>query len=93
MQNGVLIEQVDRETLLGFIENVDKSLTAINGKLSPPPATVWLTTEQVAERLQVSRVSVWDWTKKGLLKSYRIGNQVRYIESEVNAALAARTNK
>ena len=45
-----------------------------------------LTPEETAQLLKVSKVTVWDWEKKGILSARRIGNQVRYLRSEVMAA-------
>ena len=90
MQTNVMLEQVDRQTLLKFFEGMETALTAIQGKIAPPQKTVFLTQDEVAEKLKVSKVSVWSWTKAGVLKSYRIGNQVRYIESEVVEALTSK---
>lgn len=43
----------------------------------------------------VSSVSIWDWEKKGILQSYRIGNLKRFKLSEVLASPKAiqRTKK
>ncbi|SFF11945.1 helix-turn-helix domain-containing protein [Spirosoma endophyticum] len=46
-----------------------------------------ITPEETAQLLKVSKVTVWDWTKRGILKKYTIGNQVRYMRSEVMGAL------
>ncbi len=45
-----------------------------------------LTPDETAALLKVSKVTVWDWGKKGILNPRRIGNQVRYLQSEVMAA-------
>ena len=45
-----------------------------------------LTPEETAKLLKVSKVTVWDWDKRGILNARRIGNQVRYLRSEVIAA-------
>lgn len=45
-----------------------------------------LTPDETAKVLKVSKVTVWDWNKRGILQSRRIGNQVRYLRSEVMAA-------
>jgi len=44
---------------------------------------ITLDQKQVAELLQISTVSVWQWEKKGLLQSYRIGNLKRFKLNEV----------
>lgn len=90
MQTNVMIEQIERGTLLNLFEGIASSLNAIKGKITPPVETVFLTTDEVAEKLKVSKVTVWSWTKAGILKSYRIGNQVRYIEDEVIRAATAK---
>lgn len=46
-----------------------------------------LTRQETSKMLSVSLVTLWDWDKKGLIPSYRIGNKVRYKKSEVLAAL------
>ncbi|MEA5139830.1 helix-turn-helix domain-containing protein [Arcicella rigui] len=43
----------------------------------------YLTRDQVAKMFAVSTVTIWDWSRKGVLKAYRIGNKVRYLKSEV----------
>ena len=47
-----------------------------------------LTPEETATLLKVSKVTVWQWSKPepGILNARRIGNQVRYLRSEVMAA-------
>jgi predicted DNA-binding transcriptional regulator AlpA len=48
----------------------------------------YLTREEVADILKVSKVTVWQWSKPtlGILKPHRLGNKVRYLRSEVMAA-------
>lgn len=50
------------------------------------PLDELLTPEETAQLLKVSKVTVWDWEKRGILNARRIGNQVRYLRSEVLAA-------
>jgi predicted DNA-binding transcriptional regulator AlpA len=51
---------------------------------SEPPTERYIDTKEVMHLLgDVSSVSVWDWDKKGILKSYRIGNLKRFKLSEV----------
>jgi excisionase family DNA binding protein len=90
MVQGIMLEGVDKPTLLKFCEGVESALTAIQGTLTPPQKTVFLSQDEVAELLKVSKVTVWSHTKTGLLKSYRVGNQVRYIESEVIQAVTGK---
>jgi len=43
----------------------------------------YLTIDQAAKLLQVSRVTLWDWKKKGILPAFKIGRQVRYKLSDI----------
>lgn len=42
-----------------------------------------LTPEEVAEKLKVDVVTLWRWKKKKLLIPSKLGNMVRYKESDV----------
>ena len=55
----------------------------------------YIDTKEVCDLFDVSSVSVWEYEKKGLLKSYRIGNLKRFLLSEVMASpkLIQRTAK
>lgn len=47
----------------------------------------WLTAKETEKILKVSNVTVWTWTNKGILKSYKVGNRIRYRKDEVLKAL------
>ena len=45
--------------------------------------TVWLSIEQVAQRLGVNKATLWRWNKTGYLSGTKFGAKVRYKESDV----------
>lgn len=47
----------------------------------------YLTRKEVADKLQLSLISVDKYAKQGILKSYRIGGAIRFKSSEVDKAL------
>lgn len=47
------------------------------------------TVEETSERFGVSRVTLWQWGKKGILNPVKIGHVVRYKESEINHVLSS----
>jgi predicted DNA-binding transcriptional regulator AlpA len=56
------------------------------GRKDVPPAKPTeelLTTEQFAEKLKVSKVTLWHWDKKGITMPLRIGNAKRYRRSDL----------
>lgn len=56
---------------------------------TPPPTeqTKYLTREDVAKLLQINVSSVFNWTKKGTLKSYQLEGRVYYKLAEIESAM------
>jgi excisionase family DNA binding protein len=52
-----------------------------------------LTPEQVADRLQISRVTVMDYLRKGRLKGHRVGKLWRVKEEDLEAFLEGSTEE
>ena len=69
-------------------EAVKLELQAHN-KEPPNHGSEYLTRSQVAKILQISKPTAIDYTKRGILVGFRIGNtnSVRYLKSDVEAAL------
>lgn len=93
MQNQVVstqIQHLDAETLLLRFANLEDKLNGIDSRIKPPsPLDEYLTQDEVAKLLKVSKVTVWQWSKPkiGILTPRHIGNKVRYLKSEVIAAV------
>lgn len=82
---AIQIQGINAETLIGQIKKVVKDLIP-----PPQPQTLsdrLLTRKEVCKMLQISLVTVHNWTKQGILNPYRIGNKLRFKESEVLEAL------
>jgi excisionase family DNA binding protein len=47
----------------------------------------YLTRQELAGIFKVTLPTISDWSKKGILKPYRLGNLVRFKKSEVEQAL------
>lgn len=53
-----------------------------------------LTRQETAELLSLSLPTLHDYTKRGLIKAYRLGNKVRYrLEDIENALVQIKTRK
>jgi len=64
------------------------ALQAFANSLQNPDKDILLTRQQTADLLGVSLVSLWDWTRKGIIPAFRIGgNKVRYKKSDVLGSL------
>jgi len=69
-------------------DKLDRNFDAIQQQANKPEqilpkAEKYLTTEQVCEILSVSRVTIWNWEKTGILRSIRVGNLKRFRQSDI----------
>ena len=54
-------------------------------KPPPDPQEELYTTEQFADMLKVSKVTLWNWDRKNITDPVRIGNTKRYRKSDIRA--------
>ncbi|UPQ77751.1 helix-turn-helix domain-containing protein [Flavobacterium azooxidireducens] len=72
-KNGIISGVVDELTNRGFFQQTS----------AKPEPKEMLTRFETAERLSCSLVKLWDITRKGDLKKYKIGGKVLYKYDEV----------
>jgi excisionase family DNA binding protein len=75
------------ESVLEKLSFIEKGLEAIKKNYQPITPEELMTRHETAAYLKVSLTALWDWNKKGILPSYRIGNRVYYKRSEVESSL------
>ena len=94
----VQIQGVSYATLLSdfkeMVKDEVKKYSQIKTETAEAPDR-YIDTKEVCDLFGVSTVTVWEYEKKQLLKSYRIGNLKRFLLSEVMASpkLIQRTTK
>src|SRR5437762_13066091 len=86
MFQEIRIQGVSLNDLLSKIEQL------IDAKIGVLPTNSkvqsgYLSRKEVTNLLKISYPTLRDWTRQGLLKSYRIGKRVLYKECEVIEAL------
>ena len=67
-------------------ESIEKMFDLLS-EYTKPKEEKFLTIKQVAELLGVTEPTLWRWNKEGVLKRVKVGNKVRYKESDVNKVL------
>jgi excisionase family DNA binding protein len=83
MKKKVLYEINSKEELEAIVyKAIENALEKTNSKKAEIE-DVLLTTEELCLFLKLSRVSIWNLTKRGILPFLRVGNQKRYQKSEV----------
>jgi len=83
------LENIPAEVILKEFSTIRSQLQALVDQTKPKELRdEYLTRDDVASLLKVSKVTIWNWSgaKANILTPHRIGNQVRYLKSEVLAA-------
>ena len=73
-----------------IISGVVKAITPFLDKRPPIPKDdeeELLTVDETLKFLKCSKQALWNWRKKGILPSYRLGNRVYYKKSDIFAKL------
>ena len=68
-------------------QSVNDAMAEHAAKQQPPtpnPDKLY-TIADLMKRFEVSRITIWQWQKKGLLQSTRIGNLKRFAEKDIQA--------
>lgn len=75
------------EVIKPVIELIQSGFEKMFVHLQPKQPTEYITRNQVKVMFDVDLSTVHNWTKKGKLKSYGIGNRIYYKRDEVESAI------
>ena len=70
-----------------ILSELKPQLESLRQELRQQEPEEYLTRKELAEKLKITLPTITDWSKKGILKSYRVGKLVRFKKSEVDKAL------
>jgi len=91
------IESIEAGELLTSLDRIESAITALARNSQPPAGNAsqsgYITRSEVAELFKITLTTVNDWTRKGILQAYKIGNRVYYKASEVEHALIKKRNR
>ena len=88
MADAILLNNVTPEGLTETILNgVQAKLDHLKKELQPQEPDEWLTRKETAKLLKISLVCLHDWSNKGILKAYKVGNRTYFNRKEINAIL------
>lgn len=91
MEKLIILQGLTVEELLKNVETiVQVKLEEHLQKHSSKTSVRYLSTKEVCEILQISKPTLYDWTKQGLINSYRISTRVYYKSDEIDASLKKR---
>ncbi|MCJ7447162.1 MAG: helix-turn-helix domain-containing protein [Bacteroidales bacterium] len=89
----LILNSIDEKELRALIKEVlTETIRDKNPEVESKNDSVLKSRFEVVELLKISLPTLNNWTKKGILQSYRIGNRVLYKQNEVVQALIATKN-
>ena len=81
------IQTTPEHLIEGVLQVVKNEIETLKKEFQPKVPNVYLTRAQVAELFQVDISTVHNWTVKGKLKAYGMGNRVYYLRSQVESGI------
>ncbi len=78
--------------LANDVKATKKEIHSLIQNLQTPKQEEYLTRKELSKLFQVSLVTIHHWSKKGIIKPYRLGKLVRFKRSEVEQALITINN-
>ena len=86
IQSGANLKiEISAKDLRTFGQEIaTKSIEDLENHLRKESESQLLTGEKVCELLEISRVTLWTWDKKGITKPIRLGNLKRYRRSDID---------
>lgn len=86
MQSENITLNIKSCDLATFANDIAQKILKQAQKVQPQSdVETYLTTNEVCEKLSVSRVTLFNWEKKGLLMPIRMGNLKRYKLSTIES--------
>lgn len=76
-----------------ILEGIQEKLDKFSQNFKPKDPTVWLSRKDVCELLGISLVTIHDWSKKGILHPFKMGNRVRFRRSDIEQTLLQSNKK
>ena len=94
MNQMLILQGISTDEFLNQIEKIiEKKLNEKIDELKPSKDWQYLNRKEVAELLKISLPTLHNWTKEGILSSYRIGTRVLYRSDEIENSLTNRKFK
>ena len=81
------VHEITSQDLLNTIRSCIKEEFRTIQKPKSDEDIVWLTRNEAAKYFGVSLVTIYNWTKEGILTSYKISNRLRFKKSELQDIL------
>jgi len=86
--------EVSGEDLLEFSnELINRAKSELSAEVAEDRKERYLTKDEVKQICDVCDATLWHWNRKGYLKAIKVGNKVRYRQSDVRRILEGGVNE
>ncbi len=92
----IILTQTTKDDLISEItKNVLSGMATImrESRETDLHAKEWLSSKETQTLLKISSVTLWAWSRSGILNAHKIGNRLRYRKDEVLNALITKEQK
>ncbi len=87
MQTSTLINNISAEILNSRFDDIQNQIKDLKKSLQPKSAEEYLTRSETSDLLKCDISTIHNWTKKGKLIAYKIGNRVYYKRSQIESVM------
>lgn len=88
MGKSIMLHCITPEELKQIIKEViQEELLEVRKQLEEKDSEVLLTRQETCEFLKISITTLWQWSKKGKIESYGIGNRIYYKKEDLLKSL------
>ena len=86
-----VVPQEEIEALKDGLNEVKELLHTMYGSLGEKHSDQWLTDDEVAKLFKITKRTLFQWRRQGLIKVSKVGRQVLIRKAEVDALLERNT--
>ena len=85
--NIIQVNEISLQEFQNQFKVITDQVESLKKIIGPKEKVLYLSRKEVSRLLGISYPTLNEWSKKGILKAYRIGNRVLYKSNEVDESL------
>jgi excisionase family DNA binding protein len=87
MHTSILINNISADIFNSRFDDIQNQIIELRKSLQPKAPEEYLTRNEAADMLKCDISTIHNWTKKGKLIAYKIGNRVYYKRSQIESVM------
>ena len=87
MITSTLINNISAENLFSRFDDIQDQINDLKKSMQPKAVEEYLTRCEAADMLKCDKSTIHNWTKKGKLIAFKIGNRVYYKRSQIESEM------